>query len=128
VLEDESNRGGRHVTGAVVSRESTLLSRVDTLGISGVSPSQPHDILNTAEQWPSGYCRSTLFPGGPRLLPEALITPWPEMTTVSTKLWDLLGSRACSHSAVHTVTGLRGEPCFQRLRRQARYRIEPRMV
>lgn len=36
VLENESNRGGRHVTVAVVSRESTLLSRVDTLGISGV--------------------------------------------------------------------------------------------
>ena len=139
VPEDKSHRGWQACDGSCgLHGIHTIVKDGYPGNLRGAAlPSQPRDILRTAEQRQSGYCRNTLFPGGPCFLPvtpplplapETLISPWPEMTTTSTKLWDLRGSHACSHSAVHTVTGLCGELHFQRLRRQARYRIESRMV
>ena len=71
VPEDKSHRGWQACDG------SCGLHRIHTIVKDGYPgnlrhaalPSQPRDILRTAEQRPSGYCRSTLFPGGPRFLP-----------------------------------------------------------
>lgn len=102
--EDESE-GNRHVMVLLSPRNPQYWQGWTPREYQEWGPSQPHDILRTAEEWPSWYSRSMLLPGRPfflpmthpfQLAPEALITPRPEMATVSTRPWDLLASRACS--------------------------------
>ena len=134
---EDKSEGNRHVMVLLSPRNPQYWQGWTPREYQEWGPSQPHDILRTAEEWPSWYCRSMLLPERPFFLPMTHPFHWPRKPSSLPSLrWQLsppdpgtcsppVPAPAC---ALHMVARFCDELLFSKDQEQARHRIEPRMV